>query len=186
VAHHSVEILSQHKCLFEFTEIDGVAGLSSQAPEAYPEGVLALDALILLYDVGSRSSFSQIAEIYQSILSVRGKLSVPTAVVANKFDMFQESRQISDDEGMELAETIGADFAKCSAREGDGVKEVVKQIMRHAIDGRLREVAARDLNKERTEKKEREQEKMMAQRARVKRTMSGRILSRLSWGSSAG
>lgn len=185
MAHHSVQIVSHHKCLFEFTELDDVIGLV-KAREAYPEGVGAVDALVLLYDIGSRSSFTQLAEIYQTILSLRGDSEpMPTAVVANKFDMFQESREVSDTQGQELAESIGAVFGKASAREGDGVKEIVKQIMRYAIDARLREVTAKSL-KEDMANREREQEKMVSERARMKRTLSGRILSRLSWGSSGG
>lgn len=141
-----------------------------------------------MYDVGSRSSYSHCAAIYQRIAEATGKRRLPVAVVANKFDMFQESREVGEEAGRELADAVGACFfAQCSAKEGDGVRDVVKAVMKRAVDVRVGELEERErvervAREERCARREREVERM----TRVKRSMSGRILSRLSWGSSGG
>jgi hypothetical protein len=182
---HSVEIFSHHQCLFEFVELDGLDGLYSGG-NACPKGFEGLDALILVYDVGDRTTFSALPEIYKKGLELSGKARISVAVIANKFDMFQESREVSEDEGIEFAEAIGGLYAQCSAREGDGVRELIQRLMRQIVGERVRLLDEKDMQLQRAKEKETSQKEQEhskeSRRMRMKRSVSGKIMNRLSIG----
>jgi GTPase SAR1 family protein len=177
--------LSHHQCLFEFVELDGLDGLYGGG-DACPKGFEGLDSLILVYDVGDRMTFTALPEIHKKALELSGKADLPVAVMANKFDMFQESREVSEEEGLEFAEAIGGLFGQCSAREGDGIKELIQQLMRQVVNERVRLLDEQDMQLQREkerEKSQKEQEHKESRRMRMKRSMSGKIMNRLSIGS---
>jgi GTPase SAR1 family protein len=183
---HSVENISHHQCLFEFVELDGVDGLYCGL-DVCPKGFQGLDSLVLVYDVGDRSSFTALVEIYKKALELSGKTAVPVALIANKVDMFLDrSREVSDDEGREFAEAIGGIYAQCSAREGDGVREVIHQLMKTVVNDRLRFLEEKDLQQLRREKETRQKEEeptKESRRAKLKRSVSEKLTFRLSVGS---
>ena len=139
-----------------------------------------------MYDIGDRSTFSVLPKIYQTILELTGKVNVPVAVVANKVDMFQESREVDAEEGIEFAESIGGISGQCTAREGDGVKEIIQQLMKLAVKARLHTLAKQDMQllRQREIRKEKQEQSKKSKRENVKRSISERIKSRLSFSSS--
>jgi len=187
--HHSVETISNHRCLFECVEIDSPDSLQSDISESCPAGWKSMNGLVLVYDVGDRASFTALPAIYQKLSKLSGKATgeIPVAVIANKVDMFQDSRHVSHDEGGEFAEAIGGFFAQVSARECDGVRGSIQQIMRDLVKIRVAELDEID-EREQREREVREaelredEERNMTRRQKLKRNMSSKM-SRLSVGS---
>ena len=140
-----------------------------------------MDALVLVYDVGARSTFYALPDIYQKVLNLSGKTNVPVVVMANKVDVYQDSQEVNASEGREFAEAIGGIFGECSAREGDRVEELVQQMMKPVVKARLFSLEEKDLQmqseKEMCTKKPESNKTSIRQRA--KRSMSGKLLSRL-------
>lgn len=153
--------------------------------EAVKDGEQSVGALLLVYDVGDRSTFMVLPEIYHMVHNLSENTDFPVAVLANKVDVFQDSREASSDEGRDFAEHIGGMFEECSAREGDKVRGIFHEILRLAVKARLRSLEA----KESKAKQEQEaKQKIVPQpvpekpskRSSFKRSVSEKILSRLS------
>lgn len=149
--------------------------------------------MLLVYDVGDRSSFTALSEYCTTILELTGKAlgEVPVAVVANKLDIFQDSRDVSYDEGAEFATAIGGIFAEVSARENDGVRKVFQQIMKECVKNRISVLDEKD-ESEKRKKVAREMaqkvtdEQNMTRRQKLKRSMSSKLsIGRLSIGSAS-
>lgn len=153
--------------------------------DACTNGLQALDALALVYDVGDWSTFTVLPEIYQKSRELSGKVDFPVVVVANKVDLFQPSREVDADRGRELAEAIGGVYGECSAREGDEVRQTIQDIMKLGVKARLHSLEQQDLQslRERDMLLQKEQgQSSMSRRAKMKRSMSQKIMSRLSNG----
>jgi GTPase involved in cell partitioning and DNA repair len=111
------------------------------------------------------------------------------AVIANKVDMFLDhSREVSEDAGMEFTEAVGGIYKECSAREGEGVREVIQQLMKIVVNERLRLLDEEDAQllreKEMARQKQNEEvQSKESRRAKLKRSVSEKIMSRLSVGS---
>jgi GTPase SAR1 family protein len=173
-------------------ELDSPSSLVNDISESCSAGWGAMDGLVLVYDVGDRASFTALAKHFQKILELSGKAvgEFPVAVVANKDDMFQHSREVSFDQGADFAGAVGGTFGTVSARENYGVREAIQQIMKEVVKNRVAVL------EEKKEKEERERdvkkieqddikEKSMSRRQKLKRSMSSKIsvMSRLSVGS---
>ncbi|KAF8941646.1 protein ras-1 [Dissophora ornata] len=95
------------------------------------------DGFLLIYSITSRSSFEEIPALLQEILRVKRKDFVPTILVANKCDLEHE-RQVSTDEGQEMAKQLGARLIETSATQminvGEPFYDLVREIRRFRKD----------------------------------------------------
>jgi len=76
-------------------------------------------AVGLVYDVSERQSFERLADWYDEIRSMLPR--VPLVVVGNKIDL---ARQVSTEEGRQLASRWGVPFFETSCVTGEGVQTV--------------------------------------------------------------
>jgi hypothetical protein len=129
--------------------------------------------------VGDRSTFTALPGIYQKLLALSGNPGIPVTVMANKVDMFQDSQEVDADEGIELAEAIGGVYGQCSTRETDGIKNPIQQLMKVAVKNRLSFFEERDLQEKKINQKIVKQAQT-ARRTNIKRSMSQRIMAKLS------
>lgn len=70
---------------------------------------------LMVYAITSRSSFEELVSFKDQILRVKESDRVPMVVVGNKSDLESE-RQVSTQEGMDLARSFGAPFFESSAK----------------------------------------------------------------------
>lgn len=87
------------------------------------------EGFLLVYSITSRQSFEEIITFQQQILRVKDKDSFPIIVVGNKCDLEQE-RQVSYEEGQELARRFGCKFIETSARTRVNVDNAFYDIVR--------------------------------------------------------
>ena len=73
------------------------------------------EGFILVFSVTSRKSFDGLATFYQSIMEAKQKQKVPLVIVGNKIDIDTE-RQISKEEGEELAEAMNCPYIEISTK----------------------------------------------------------------------
>ncbi|KAK0543665.1 GTP-binding protein [Tilletia horrida] len=84
---------------------------------------IGIHGYVLVYSVDSRVSFEMIDTIRDKILSYTGTESVPSVIVGQKCDLHLQ-RQVSEDEGKELAARIGCAWVEASAREDINVDKI--------------------------------------------------------------
>ncbi|KAI8372127.1 ras family-domain-containing protein [Blakeslea trispora] len=92
------------------------------------------EGFLLVYSITSRMSFDEIDTFFQQISRVKDKDRFPMVLVANKCDL-EMDRQVSVQEGEELAERYGCHFVETSAKLRINVDaafhEVVRDIRRY-------------------------------------------------------
>jgi len=87
------------------------------------------EGFLLVYSITSRSSFEEIVTFQQQILRVKDKDYFPVIVVANKCDLESE-RQVSQQEGRDLAKQFGCRFIEASAKQRINVDEAFYNLVR--------------------------------------------------------
>ncbi|KAL1975320.1 hypothetical protein VTN31DRAFT_3712 [Thermomyces dupontii] len=77
---------------------------------------IGIHGYMIVYSVASRQSFEMVSVIRDKILNHLGAEWVPIAIVGNKSDLKPEQRQVSLEEGRQIAEQFNAAFTEASAR----------------------------------------------------------------------
>ncbi|KAL5113414.1 RAS1 protein [Pleosporales sp. CAS-2024a] len=92
------------------------------------------EGFLLVYSITDRQSFEEIMTFQQQILRVKDKDYFPMIVVGNKCDLDGE-RQVSTQEGQNLAKTFGCKFIETSAKSRINVDnafyDIVREIRRY-------------------------------------------------------
>ncbi|TEY34621.1 hypothetical protein BOTCAL_0620g00010 [Botryotinia calthae] len=92
------------------------------------------EGFLLVYSITSRQSFEEIMTFQQQILRVKDKDYFPIIVVGNKCDLEGE-RQVSKQEGQQLADDFGCKFIETSAKSRINVDnafyDIVREIRRY-------------------------------------------------------
>jgi len=87
------------------------------------------EGFLLVYSMTSRQSFEEIVTFQQQILRVKDKDYFPIIVVGNKCDLESE-RQVSTEEGKQLARSFGCKFIETSAKSRINVDNAFYDIVR--------------------------------------------------------
>ncbi|KAL1932763.1 hypothetical protein VTP01DRAFT_8441 [Rhizomucor pusillus] len=87
------------------------------------------EGFILVYSVTSRLSFEEINTFYQQIRRVKDRDFFPMVLVGNKCDL-ESDRQVSSQEGRDLAKSFGCPFAETSAKHRIKVDETFYDVVR--------------------------------------------------------
>ncbi len=92
------------------------------------------EGFLLVYSITSRQSFEEIMTFQQQILRVKDKDYFPIILVGNKCDLEGE-RQVSREEGAQLARQFGCKFIETSAKSRINVEnafyDLVREIRRY-------------------------------------------------------
>ncbi|KAG2216764.1 hypothetical protein INT45_005878 [Circinella minor] len=87
------------------------------------------EGFLLVYASTSRLSFEEISTFHQQISRVKDRDTFPMVLVANKCDLEQE-RQVSMQEGRDLARQFGCQFFETSAKQRINVDEAFYGVVR--------------------------------------------------------
>lgn len=91
------------------------------------------EGFLLVYACTSRVSFQEISTFHQQICRVKDREQFPMVLVGNKCDL-EADRQVSSQEGRDLAKQFGCPFLETSAKErirvDDAFYTVVRDIRR--------------------------------------------------------
>ena len=85
-------------------------------------------AFALVYSVASRSTFDRVESFRQMLMNSKHYRPF-FLLVANKIDKFYE-REVSAEEGQELAEKLGCQYIETSAKTGISVQKVFFDLVR--------------------------------------------------------
>ncbi|CAL6059102.1 Ras-related_protein Rap-1b [Hexamita inflata] len=95
------------------------------------------DGFVLVYAVNSINSFYEIEKLKEQILRIKGKESVPMVLVGNKCDM--EDREVTTEQGENLAKQYGCQFVETSARENINIQQIFTKIVQQIRDSQKKE-----------------------------------------------
>ncbi|CAH6723546.1 ras-like protein 1 [[Candida] jaroonii] len=91
------------------------------------------EGFLLVYSIDSRSSLDELASFYEQIQRVKESDNVPILIVGNKCDLENE-RQVSYEEGKQLAESFNCKFFETSAKQRINVEESFYELVRNVRD----------------------------------------------------
>ncbi|CAG5115566.1 unnamed protein product [Candidula unifasciata] len=97
----------------------------SVIPQSY---FININGYVLVYSVNSQKSFDVVKHVYNKIIDMKGRMTVPIVLVGNKKDLRIE-RVISEEEGKHLAESWKVPFLEASAKENSSVKDIFDTVL---------------------------------------------------------
>jgi GTPase KRas protein len=114
-------MVDEEACLIEILDTAGQEEFSALRDQWIRES----EGYVLVYSITSRDSFVAIESITNAIRRVveMDAHKIPLILVANKADLGSR-RQVTREEGQQLAKAIGAQFVEASAKTREGVEEV--------------------------------------------------------------
>ncbi|UZJ56412.1 hypothetical protein CBS101457_005732 [Exobasidium rhododendri] len=89
---------------------------------------IGIHGYVLVYSIASRTSFEMIQTVYDKILNYMGTESVPCVIVGQKNDLHVQ-RQVSEEEGKELASQLKCAWVETSARHDVNIDKVFDLIL---------------------------------------------------------
>jgi GTPase KRas protein len=119
-------------CLLDILDTAGQEEYSAMRDQYMRTG----QGFVMVYSITSRSSFDEITAFREQILRVKDKDYVPVILAGNKCDLERE-RQVTTNEGQELAKSFGCPFVETSAKARINVDEafhgLVKEIRKEVL-----------------------------------------------------
>jgi len=119
--------IDEESCLLDILDTAGQEEYSAMRDQYMRSG----QGFLCVYSITNRGSFDEISSFREQILRVKDADKVPMVIVGNKSDLEGE-RQVSEDEGKELAATFGCPWMETSAKKKirceDCFYELVREI----------------------------------------------------------
>jgi len=84
---------------------------------------------ICVYSITMKSSFEEVINLHEHMLRVKDADSVPFVLVGNKCDL-EDDREVSTEEGQQLADRLGVKFIETSAKTRHNVVEAFEMLVR--------------------------------------------------------
>lgn len=115
---------NQNICTLQITDTTG----SHQFPAMQRLNISKGHAFILIYSIMSKQSFEELKPIFNDICEIKGDLeNVPIMLVGNKSD--ETMREVSVQEGIELARKWNSGFVETSAKTNHNVRELFRDLL---------------------------------------------------------
>nr|P34726.1 RecName: Full=Ras-like protein 2; Flags: Precursor [Physarum polycephalum]AAB58748.3 Ppras2 protein [Physarum polycephalum]AAC37179.1 membrane protein [Physarum polycephalum] len=125
-------VIDEETCLLDILDTAGQEEYSAMRDQYMRTG----QGFVMVYSITSRSSFDEINAFREQILRVKDKDTVPMVLAGNKCDLASE-RQVTTNEGQELARAFGCPFVETSAKARLNVEEcfygLVREIRKEVI-----------------------------------------------------
>lgn len=96
------------------------------------QGLRHAEGFLYVYSIASRSSFEQISTFWEQVARVKDldvSETVPGVIVGNKCDL-EADRQVTIQEGRDLAKSLKCAFFETSAKTGQNVEESIFELIR--------------------------------------------------------
>ncbi|KAF2075485.1 hypothetical protein CYY_003221 [Polysphondylium violaceum] len=117
--------IDEETCLLDILDTAGQEEYSAMRDQYMRTG----QGFLCVYSITSRSSYDEIGSFREQIIRVKDKDRVPMILVGNKCDLDNE-RQVSINEGQELAKTFNCPFMETSAKSRINVEESFYSLVR--------------------------------------------------------
>jgi len=109
-------------------EIIDTAGQEEYSSGLHDKYIRDGEGFICVYSIASKTSFQRLKELRDKIAWTKDAEKVPIALVGNKSDLVRE-RQVSIQEGKDLAAEFNCPFVETSAKTADNVHECMRLVL---------------------------------------------------------
>jgi Ras family protein len=94
----------------------------------HEQQAIGVDGFIMVYSVVNRKSFAVVRAVNDKILDACGTDKVARVLVGNKVDMGAK-REVSKEEGQELATQMGCAFIESSAKQNENIEAIFRMLL---------------------------------------------------------
>jgi len=125
-SYRKQHMVDTETAMLEILDTAGQEEFSAMRDQWYRQG----DAFIILYTITERSTFEEVKKFYDLVLRAKDVSTPgPILIVGHKADLERE-RQVSNQEGKDLAKALGASFIEASAKTKFNVEEAWCEVVR--------------------------------------------------------
>jgi len=117
--------IDDETCLLDILDTAGQEEYSAMRDQYMRTG----QGFLCVYSITAKSTFDEITSFREQILRVKDKDKVPMILVGNKCDL-EHDRQVTTQDGQELAKSFGCPFLETSAKSRVNVEESFYQLVR--------------------------------------------------------
>lgn len=118
-------VIDEDSCLLEILDTAG----QEEFTALRDQWIRDCEGFVIIYSITSRSSFEQVSTFKEQVMRVKDADSLPMMLVGNKCDL-ENKREVSTQEGHDLARAFGAQFKEASAKTRINVEEVFYDLVR--------------------------------------------------------
>ncbi|KAF0460729.1 putative small G-protein Ras2 [Gigaspora margarita] len=104
-------VIDDHPCVLEILETNGAEEYTALRDQWIRDG----EGFLLVYSISTRSSFERLERFHDQVTRVKDTEHIPIMLVGNKCDKITE-REVSREEGMNMARRLKCDFIETSAK----------------------------------------------------------------------
>ena len=90
------------------------------------------NGILLMYDITNKSSFESISNWMKNIIEIKGN-NFPVILVGNKTDLI-DKREVSTEEGENIAQKYGIKFFEISNKYGTNVEEAGLELINQVVE----------------------------------------------------
>lgn len=110
---------------------DTAGDLQYEFPAMFGLTVAEGDMFVFVYSVENRRSFEAVKAVWKNVLELKGKKTdeLPYVIAANKADVSETRREVSQVEGIQLSKEMNCPLVEVSAKTGFQVDSIYKQLM---------------------------------------------------------
>jgi len=124
-SHRKQVTIDGEDSLLHILDTAGQEEYLSMQDQWYRDG----EGFLLMYSIASKKSFSEIARKRDRIRKIKDSDTVPMILVGNKSDL-ENVREVSTEEGANLAAQFGIPFFETSAKNRINIDESFSQLVR--------------------------------------------------------
>ncbi|EGC28938.1 hypothetical protein DICPUDRAFT_93239 [Dictyostelium purpureum] len=118
-------VIDEQACLLDILDTAGQEELTAMRDQ----WIRSCEAFIIVYSITSRSSFDQVAIFKEQISRVLDRDQIPMMLLGNKSDL-EDLRQVTTQEGRDLARCLGMMFMEVSSKTRTGIEESFYETVR--------------------------------------------------------
>ncbi|CAH1756169.1 10820_t:CDS:2 [Entrophospora sp. SA101] len=118
-------VIDDQPCVLEVLDTAGQEEYTALRDQWIRDG----EGFLLVYSISSRSTFERVERFRDQIIRVKDSDQVPLMLVGNKCDKITE-REVSREEGMNMAKRLGCEFIESSAKTCVNVERAFYTVVR--------------------------------------------------------
>ncbi|CAJ0753981.1 21126_t:CDS:2 [Entrophospora sp. SA101] len=126
-------VIDDQPCVLEVLDTAGQEEYTALRDQWIRDG----EGFLLVYSISSRSTFERVERFRDQIIRVKDSDQVPLMLVGNKCDKITE-REVSREEGMNMAKRLGCEFIESSAKTCVNVERAFYTVKENAMFNLMR------------------------------------------------
>jgi len=139
-SHRKQVCVDGEVCMLDILDTAGQEEYESMQDQWFRAG----EGFLCIYSIANKRSFEEMTRLRDKILRIKDSKAEPLVLVGNKCDLPPEEREVTLQEGQEVASRFGCPFFESSAKNHCNIDESFEQLVREIRKFRTMRMGSRD------------------------------------------